>query len=103
MSRFEKICWSWRESNEFVMAHVPEERWLRLESIVRDYDLLRERCLDVLGLDVPKPVWEGVVSRKSRNASKRYAFPPWEEWTRDQKRAFVEICGETMEKLGYRI
>lgn len=103
MSRFEKVCWLWRESNEFVMAHVPAERWLRLESIVRDYDQFRERCLDAIGLDVPETVWEEVVSRKSRNASKTYAFPAWEEWPREQKRAFVEICGETMEKLGYRI
>ena len=103
MSRFEKICWGWRESNEFVMAHIPPRQWLRLEDIVRDYDLFRERCLDVIGLDIPEVTWREAVSQKSRNASKQYAFPAWEEWTQKQKEAFVEICGEIMEKLGYRI
>ena len=103
MSRFEKVYWSWRESNEFVMAHVPPEQWLRIEDIVRDYDYFRQRCLDILGLYIPENVWRKVVSRKSPNSSKKYEFPSWEDWTIDQKKSFIKICGETMQKLGYEI
>ena len=38
MRRFEKLCWSWRDSNEFVMQYVPDNNWLRLESLTSDFD-----------------------------------------------------------------
>ncbi len=103
MSRFEKVCWSWRETNEFVMQNIESSRWLQIEKLADDFDYFSERFARRLGIDYPRELWREHTSRKSRNASQEYGFPAWENWSREQRDAFARICGDTMTKLGYSL
>lgn len=101
MSRFEKVCWSWNDTHEFLMRQIPENHRLQLEQLTRDYEYFAESFSQYIGIEIPYEVWNGVVSIRSRNATREYGFPEWKDWTDEQKKAFVRICGETMSKLGY--
>lgn len=103
MTRFEKMCWAWRDTNEFLMRFIPPSHWLALEQVTSDFDYFTERFSQNVGMDIPREVWQAKVSRKSRNATEEYGFPAWEEWSVGQKESFVRICGDTMTKLGYEI
>lgn len=103
MSRFEKMCWSWRESNEFLMEYIPASHWLQLERVTTDYDYFTRHLSNNIDMQIPYKIWEATVSNRSRNASAAYKYPSWEDWSCDQKRVYVRICGETMAKFGYEI
>ncbi|MDZ7804401.1 hypothetical protein [Thiohalophilus sp.] len=103
MSRFEKICWSWRETNEFLMQYIPESHWLKLEGITSDYDYFTEHFARNVGVDMSYETWVSLVNKKSKNATSSYKFPAWKDWSEEQKKAFERICGETMFRLGYEI
>lgn len=103
MSRFEKVCWLWRETNEFLMQYVPSNRWVQLERITRDYDYFADKVLGSVALDIPQTKWAARVAMKSQNASQYYGFPSWESWTKEQQESFMKICGSTMTKLGYEV
>lgn len=103
MSRFERICWSWRDGNEFVMRVIPQDDWLQVERITTEFEYFAAHVAARVGIDVPRDVWSKVVSARSKNASKSYAFPAWDAWERSQRDAFVRICGDTMARLGYSL
>lgn len=103
MSRFEKICWSWNDTHELLMRAIPENNRLKLELLTSDYGYFVERFSKYIGIEISHEEWLRSVSKKSRNATKVYAFPEWDEWSEWQKKAFVRICGQTMSKLGYII
>ena len=101
MTRFERVCWAWTETNEFLMRSIPKQDRVTLECIVRDRSYFEERIVKELGLEVPEGSWEAVTQAMSRNSSKTYDFPAWQDWTHVQRDAFKRICGDTMERLGY--
>lgn len=103
MSRFEKVCWSWMDSNEYLMRHIPEACWSRLEDLASDYDYFRGCFVAATGVDIPRETWAKRMGTRSRNATKKYAFPAWDDWSREEQSAFERICGETMRKLGYEV
>lgn len=103
MTRFEKVCWQWRDTNESLMRFIPPSHWLALEHVTSDFNYFTERFSRNVGIDIPHEVWQAKVSHKSRNASGEYGFPAWEEWSGEQQESFVRICGGTMIKLGYEI
>jgi len=91
MSRFEKICWGWQEATEFLMAYIPADRWLQLEKIASDYDYFSKYLINYIGLEVSYDQWHQIVSRKSENATCRYDFPAWEDWSQSEQEAFIRI------------
>jgi len=103
MTRFEKLCWSLNDTNTFLMRHIEENRWLQLERLTSDYEYFTESFSKYVGIEIPYDCWHTRVSEKSKNATKTYGFPEWQDWSKGQKKAFVRICGEAMEKLGYAI
>lgn len=109
MSRFEKVCWSWMETNQFLMQWIPENRIIKLETIVSDWSYFDQFLSRELKISMGYEQWRSVVMRLSRNATKSkdsrglYRFSAWEGWTEWEKSKFKEICGSTMEKLGYTI
>lgn len=103
MSRFEKICWGWTESNEFLLNYISLDRVLLLENLVNDYNFIKIKLLNKIGLDLCEDDWREVTNKPSRNASLNYSFPHWTYWEKWQKETFREICGPTMERLGYML
>ncbi len=102
MTRFEKVCWSWMDTNEFLMLHIPTDQWLQLEMLASNYNYCKELLLEPLGINLSYENWQSHFSKKSKNATRTYAFPAWDEWTGDQRKIFESMCGDTMAKLGYK-
>lgn len=103
MSRFEKICWSWNDTHEFLMRYISPIHWLQLERLTSDYDYFTEHFSRYINIEMPYDHWFARVSKKSRNSTKVYGFPEWKEWSGTQRKGFIRICGGTMSKLGYLI
>ncbi len=103
MSRFEKICWGWQDTYELLMRHIPPTHWLTLEQSTSDFDYFDRQFTQNVGLSISRELWKQHTTSKSRNSTKVYGFPSWEEWTAKQQEAFIRICGPTMNKLGYRL
>ena len=94
---------SWMDTYKFLIDYVPVENWLQLELLATDYQYCKDRFLSFLGISLTYDCWKSVVSEKSRNATRSYQFPSWENWSDDQRKSFQSICGETMSKLGYML
>jgi hypothetical protein len=115
MSRFERICWIWRHTNEMLGASV--ERHARLEDLLASYAAFRAALLEPLGIDVPEPAWRAAVQRPKNTSSGFRArrmmarllgragpgerLPHWTRWSDELSEGFWRICGETMERFGY--
>ncbi len=117
MDRFAKICWYWNHSNTQLADTTPNS--IHMESILDDYEALSEHILQPFGLQLDKAVWQNEVSRPA-NTRTRYRcrrilrglsgrasrahhmkLPAFPQWSTEQKKIFDEICGGTMERLGY--
>lgn len=103
MDRFERICWSWQNTYELLMNHIPSTHWLTLEKLTSDFEYFNRQFIQKIDMDIPFDVWQKFTMRKSFNSTKEYAFPPWKQWTKSQQQRFIQICGTTMRKLGYNI
>lgn len=100
MHRFERVCWYWARTNDEIASHnLPIARF---EDVVSSYASFAAQVLDVLGLDLPRELWEAEVN-KPLNPSQHKDFPAWPHWSDQQKAQFVAICGPTMARFGYEI
>ncbi|MDH3627644.1 MAG: sulfotransferase [Acidobacteriota bacterium] len=118
MDRFQRLCWSWRHTNEFIESRV--DRPVRFEDLLKDYEVFRTQVLQPTGVEVGQATWEREVKRPS-NTSRQYRvknrlrrwirgnaimpeiapLPPWSDWSSQRKEQFQEICGAMMERYGY--
>lgn len=98
LSRFEKVCWLWADANRRLAEDVPN--WVSFESLVGDYDYFKENLLDFIGLEMSEAQWSEIV-RAPTNVTKKFTFPPWQEWDVSQNAAFDAICGKQMSRFGY--
>jgi len=98
MSRFEKLCWLGAADNRFIRKRVVHV--VKFERLLEDHDYFREMILDFLGLDMPMKDWHD-RARVTNNATPRYTFPAYSDWTATEKRAFDSICSEEMAVYGY--
>lgn len=101
--RFEKICWLWKDSYEILLEQIPGEDFIRLESVLTDYEYFQRQVLEKLNLDIPFEIWRKSVGQKSKNATRVHSFPAYSEWTSSQKSFFQEMCGDLMDRFGYQI
>ena len=101
MSRFERICWAWRDANECVMQAVPQVSWIQLERLSASFQYAHDIFLQPAGIDMNYDTFNRCVSTKSPNSSREYRFPAWKDWTHKQQHQFRDICGNTMTRLGY--
>ena len=119
MSRFEKICWYWTHTNSMLAGSI--QNHVHMEDLLTDYQALYEMILTPFGLNLDQTTWESEVKRPM-NTKGRYrlrrtlrgllgrapnshgtTLPPFERWTKEQQKSFHSICGETMERLGYKL
>jgi sulfotransferase family protein len=101
MDRFAKVCWSVFDTYSRLLRVIPESGRLKLEDIVSNYDMVKERLLDVLDIDINEGEWKEIVGRPSRNKSKSYQFPHYSEWDNNRKHTYKKICGSVARELGY--
>jgi len=119
MSRFQRLCWYWMHTNEFLASKIGSA--VRFEDLLQDYALFKERILDPTGIRVSEDLWRREVERP-RNTSKGFRLrsrlvgllrgrksvpdlrplPPWPDWNDEMTGQFQSICGQTMHRFGYR-
>jgi hypothetical protein len=99
LSRFEKVCWLWTDANRRLAEDV--SRRVAFESLVGDYDYFRENLLSYLDLEMSEALWAEAVQAPT-NVTRKFTFPPWQQWDEAQHAAFETICGEQMSRFGYK-
>jgi hypothetical protein len=105
--RFSKILWVWQAVNEYILKlkeRIDRRRFLSVKHedlVLADTEKYKE-LFAFLG--VPCPLHKDVCSLLSvkHNAQSKGEFHRFKEWTCEEKFAFKEIAGNTMEKLGYK-
>jgi glycosyltransferase involved in cell wall biosynthesis len=106
MDQFEKICWLWRETYEYILKAAqkiaPERVFiLRFEDLIADFVKTAE-LFDFLGLtDFHQTGYEKTISKKL-NAQQTGDFPTPENWTEDLHETLWKECGELAMTFGYR-
>ncbi len=109
MSRFERVCWIWVKRNQMIESSLTEDiSWIK----VRFEDIFSNGCtglweiIDFLDLrnQIKIDSSETVkILADALNINKKYLLPKnFKDWPDDKKDIFEEICGEYMEKSGYR-
>lgn len=111
LSRFERLCWAWTRLNNYALETVsnnPNARVFHFEKIFsggKRYQVLDELMAFSTSLPSITPMQLGKtddwLERKIHQSSNE--FPGWQEWTKEQKKQFKEICGSLMNQLGYSI
>ncbi len=118
MSRFEKICWYWTHTNNYLFENV--DVFFRFEDLISDYEKFVE-LLNYLELPViDESLWKKEII-KPKNTSKKSVFKKsmrlalqfknpkvkllgnYEKWDNDMKKKFELICYNTMKKFDYEI
>lgn len=98
LDQFTKVCWYVRTVNEALAERCP--RRLAFEAMISDIDYLTARLAELDIAFYPRLARE--LMGRPLNASRRYNFPPPDEWSDDDRATFDAICGPTAEILGYR-
>ncbi len=116
--RFQKLCWYWKHTNEYIAARV--ERTVLFEKLLTDYDYFKHHILEPLELSISYDTWTEAV-KNPKNTSQRAILrkkikqmvllhpmekrikplPHWSKWDNQRLKQFDEICSETMKKFGY--
>jgi hypothetical protein len=118
MSRFQRLCWYWKHTNEMLARS--HGRPVQLERLLQDYDYLSERVLVPTGVCISREQWSRAVSKPVNTSEqdrrmrllrrwilrrpqdqKIPPIPRWSHWDREMTEQFWQICGPTMEKMGY--
>lgn len=100
MDRFAKVCWYWSSTCSFLLKQ--RLRVIRLEDIINSYELFESQVAYPLQIHVPYELWLKEKD-KPRNMNEKRSFPMWPNWSIDQKRIFINMCGDIMMNLGYEI
>lgn len=100
MNRFERLCWYWDVENRYMIENI--DRIIYFEKLLSDYDYFNKNLLEPLNLEITKETWENEISAP-KNITKKHAIPRWNEWCPEKLKSFYEICGETMQVLGYKV
>jgi hypothetical protein len=100
MSRFEKICWAWADTNRVLLEIIPDDV-VYFERVISDYDYTKQRLFEPLGLSISFEQWRESAKHKSKNATKVHTFPHWKDWRTREEESFDRICGQMMIELGY--
>ncbi|MFG0330153.1 MAG: hypothetical protein ACF8PN_09675 [Phycisphaerales bacterium] len=101
MTPYEKFCWWWMDSYRMLLDHLPGAPIVQFEKIVSSWDYVRDEIVEPIGLEIGENEWLASVTRKSDNAAPTYVVESFDDWPDDQREAFIRICGETMERVGY--
>jgi hypothetical protein len=99
--QFEKCCWHWASDNKILFDRFG--RGINFETLLEDYDYLKEKILDPLQLDVTEGVWQVERLVKSDNRTRQFTVPAYRDWSPAWIKSFGEICGEMMEIHGYQV
>lgn len=117
MNRFQKLCWYWMHTNEFLLSKFDD--FARFEDLIKDYEYFKAKILDPTGLTINYDLWKGQMEKPINITKKKglkfrlknlllsesmeliEPIPHWKNWDKEMTDQFLKICGETMGKLKY--
>ena len=120
MDRFQKICWYWMHTNEFIANGIGTGHYVKFENIVTNHSYFKHNILNKVGLDIDSKTWKEHID-KPRNISEHFIkkkikyflksggnkvekknfLPHHSKWHSEFQDKFDEICAGTMAKFGY--
>ncbi len=100
MDRFARICWYWQEENARLRKAIGKT--VQFEKILSSYEYLCTRVLEPCDIALDQKAWETAVA-SPLNVTSRFRMPKWSDWTAEQQKIFIEVCGEEMASCGYSI
>lgn len=98
LSRFEKMCWLWADSNTRLSNDVKE--YVRFEQIVSDYDYFHEKIERYLGIDIGRARWQAAIEQPA-DPTVAHVLPSWRQWDVKLQQSFDTICGPVMQQYSY--
>jgi hypothetical protein len=115
--KFYQVCWNWaRTTQQLLDMKLP---LIQFEKLTGDFEYCKSKLLDVAGIRMDKTEWEKRSSIKvNRTYPKWYRLmyarlkgktfvedelPEYAEWSTEQKKVFLEVCGPVMELAGYKL
>jgi hypothetical protein len=114
-NKFSQICWNWKTETELLLEKKLDI--LHFEKITGDYNYFKSNLLDKIGLNMDLLSWQNIIAvKKNKTKSKIYRYlyakvkgkqfveerlPRYDNWSEEYKTIFMDICGDTMLKLGY--
>lgn len=103
---FSKNCWRWNAINSFLLEFVdsisPDRvLWMPFREFVDDESGRWRKLFSFLDVEPPLPDRVREVLQVRHNKQGEGQFPRFEEWSDFQKNTMYELCGHTMQRLGY--
>ena len=100
MDRFARICWFWQEENARLRKAI--RNTVQFEKLLSSFDYFHDCVLQPCHITMQKAVWEESI-RNPLNVTAKHQMPKWQDWSPEQKKTFLDICGEEMAACGYSI
>jgi hypothetical protein len=108
MSRLEMCAFYWATVNDRYrrqLAGLPADAWIEIDYTRPEADDV-QRVADFLGLqgldrDRIASMLESRINSLAERGAEAGSFPRWMDWHGGHRRAFDEIAGDTMRRLGY--
>ena len=115
MNKLEQVCINWVQTTEDLLKS--EAELILFENLISDYNYLSEKILNPLGINISEKQYNDFKSKKinkTRGWLYRYLYAKYkgkqqisktitfDDFDEEQRRQFYNICGPTMEKLGYK-
>ncbi len=115
-TKLEQVCWNWNDTTTRLLKSDLE--LIQFEKLISDYQYFKNSLTDKIGIsDINEHTWDMIRNSKVNSTKPkwyRYLYshlkrkdfvsehlPRFEEWQTFQQKVLFDICGETMEKLGY--
>jgi len=99
MSRFEKICWEWARTNEYIRQCLGKEI-VQMERMLADFSYFRTYLITPFGLEISEKLWTERIKVEGK-PDRRVVMPHYSEWDDKILREFNEICSDEMLACGY--
>jgi len=102
LTQIEKSAWLWNETNLFLEDFKSKINTDRVFSFnFNELSIESVKSLaQFIGLDFEERLIRKKMKKK-KNVQKTKKFPPYEQWSEDEKLRLKNICGDLAEKYGY--
>jgi len=104
MDEFQRVCWHWTYKNT-LLEHLFKDnmRYQRIhfeDLFFGDGPEILQQTLAFM--DIPYQDRFTAIFQQEKNRSKKTYFPKWDAWEADKKQQLWDICGEKMQRYGYK-
>ena len=96
---FRRSCERWQNRNALLLREIPATHRFRLEDLTTNFDVFAAMASLAGAMKANRKLWN-VIRRQRVNAFPHH-FHAYGDWSAEERDTFWEVCGETMQVLGY--